>query len=256
MVDADDLDFAVTIAREAGALTRQWFDRAELVVEHKGDGSPVTEADRVAEDLLRTRIRDRFPNDAIVGEEHDDLPGTSGRTWVLDPIDGTKSFTHGVPLYATLVAMVDADGPAVGVIDMPALDETVWAGRGLGCHHNGDPTTVSARREIEGAWLMTSGLRVWAPGAIDRLVEAGLHLRTWADAYGYLLVATGRVDAMVDPVANYWDLAAPAVIVSEAGGTFTDLTGAARADTGSGVATAGGIHTELLALLTGCAATG
>jgi len=249
MVEPDEVTFAVEIAREAGALTRTWFDDPGLAVEHKGDGSPVTEADRAAEVLLRERIEARFPADAIVGEEFADRAGTSGRTWVLDPIDGTKSFTHGVPLFATLVALIDADGPAVGVIDMSALGETVWAGRDLGCHHNGSPTHVNERAELDDAWLMTSGVRVWRPGALERVIDAGVHVRTWADAYGYLLVATGRVDAMVDPVANLWDLAAPAVIVTEAGGTFTDLAGSPTPHTGSGLATNGTIHDRWLTLL-------
>lgn len=247
------MTFAVDIAREAGAITTRWFGTVDLDVEHKGDGSPVTQADREAELLLRRRIEDRFPDDAIIGEEFPDRAGTSGRTWVLDPIDGTKSFTHGVPLFATLLALVDGSGPTIGVIDLPALGETVWAGRGLGCRHNGEPAAVRPRDAIDGSWLMTSGLRVWRPGAIDRLIDAGMHVRTWADAYGYFLVATGQVDAMVDPVANLWDLAAPAVIVAEAGGVFTDLAGEVRADGGSGVASAGGIHTELLRLLEHCA---
>lgn len=250
---ADELTFAVDVAREAGAATRRWFGARDLDVEHKRDGSPVTEADREAEALMRRRIEARFPDDAIIGEEFDDRAGTSGRTWVLDPIDGTKSFTHGVPLFATLLALIDQDGPAIGVIDLPALGDTVWAGRGLGCRHNGETATVAPCVSVDGSWLMTSGLRVWRAGAIDRLIDAGVHLRTWADAYGYFLVATGQVDAMVDPVANLWDLAAPAVIVTEAGGVFTDLSGQVRADGGSGLATAGGIHAELLTLLDGCA---
>ena len=253
MVDQNELDFAVEIAREAGALTRSWFERPDLTVEVKSDGSPVTVADRAAEQLLRDRIVARFPDDAIIGEEQADRVGTSGRTWVLDPIDGTKSFTHGVPLYATLVALVDQDGPAIGVIEMPSVSETVWAGRDLGAHHNGAPTHVSPTSSVSGAWLMTSGLRVWKTGAIDRVLDAGVHLRTWADAYGYALVATGRADAMVDPIANYWDLVAPSVIISEAGGVFTDVVGHDGPDGGSGLATAGPIHDELLELLADCA---
>ncbi|MDH3707486.1 MAG: histidinol phosphate phosphatase [Acidimicrobiia bacterium] len=252
MVEPHEVTFAVEVARDAGAVTKQWFGAADLDIEHKQDGSPVTEADREAELLIRERIEGRFPDDAIVGEEFADRPGTSGRTWVLDPIDGTKSFTHGVPLFATLIALIDEQGPAIGVIDLPVLGETVWAGRGLGCHHNGNPASVAGCDAIQGSWLMTSGLRVWRGAAIDRLVAAGVHIRTWADAYGYFLVATGQVDAMVDPVANVWDLAAPAVIVAEAGGTFTDLEGRFRADGGSGVATAGTIHDDLLRLLDGC----
>ncbi len=252
-----DLDFAVSIARRAGDLTQQHFLQPDLAVDHKGDGSPVTVADRAAERLLREAIGAAYPDDAILGEEEGLAEGTSGRTWILDPIDGTKSFTHGVPLYTNLVALLDDDGPAIGVINVPALGECVWAGRELGCFHSTNATGLDGRRvdlaqpamAVAGTWLMTSGLRVWRGEVIDRLSAAGVHMRTWADAYGYLLVATGRVDAMVDPIANLWDLAAPYVVVTEAGGRFTDLAGADRAEGGNGIATAGPVHDALRVLV-------
>jgi fructose-1,6-bisphosphatase/inositol monophosphatase family enzyme len=131
-VEEDLLRFAVDIAREAGELTLGWFRKDGLVVEGKDDGTPVTIADRSAERLLRERIAAAFPDDSVVGEEESDAVGTSGRTWVLDPIDGTQSFVHGVPLYGNLVSLEDEHGPAIGVVNIPGLDECVWAGRGRG----------------------------------------------------------------------------------------------------------------------------
>ncbi|CAN5717455.1 histidinol-phosphatase [soil metagenome] len=245
------LDDAVELARAAGALTLDWFRRADLVVDRKGDGTPVTEADRGAERLLRAELADRYPDDAVVGEEEDDTPGTSGRRWILDPIDGTKAFTHGVPLYSNLVAVHDEHGPAVGVINLPALGETVYAGRGLGCFCDDRPTRVSDRTEPAGSYLTTSGLASWAWDHLRVVQQAGLTVRTWGDGYGYALVATGRVEVMVDPVAALWDVAAMPVILSEAGGRFSALDGEPGADRGNGLATNGHLHATMLDLLGG-----
>ena len=197
-VDPALVDFAVQIAREAGTLTLQYFRQTDLDVESKGDGTPVTVADREAERLLRDRIAEAFPDDSIVGEEEPDVAGTSGRTWILDPIDGTQSFIHGVPLYANLVALEDDHGPAVGVINVPGLDECVWAGRGRGCFVDGEPTRVGDRTDLRGACVVTSGVDYWpSAAALDAFVGGGAVIRTWGDAYGYVLVATGRADAMV-----------------------------------------------------------
>ena len=160
-VDPALVDFAVQIAREAGTLTLRYFRRTDLDVESKGDGTPVTVADREAERLLRDRIAEAFPDDSVVGEEEPDVAGTSDRTWVLDPIDGTQSFIHGVPLYANLVALEDNYGPAVGVINVPGLDECVWAGRGRGCFVDGDPARVGNRADLRGACVVTSGVDYW-----------------------------------------------------------------------------------------------
>ena len=236
--DPKDLKFAVDIAREAGLLTLDLFRQVDLVVEDKEDGTPVTAADRRAESLLRERIGNAYANDAIVGEEEVDTEGTSGRTWVLDPIDGTQSFVHGVPLYANLVALEDEYGSAVGVINIPALDECVWAGRGLGCFVNGEPTQVSMKTDISGACIVTSGIDYWPSTVLlDQLVTAGALIRTWGDAYGYVLVATGRAHAMVDPIVNRWDVAPMLTILPEAGGVFTDLSGKVTAEGGDALAT-------------------
>ena len=249
--DPDDLAFAIELAVEAGDSTLTWFQNTSLTVDHKGDGSPVTIADRDAESLVRARLADRFPDDAVVGEEHEDTDGTTGRRWVVDPIDGTKAFTRGVPLYSTLIALIDEHGPAVGVIHLPGLGETVAAGRGLGATFNGEPCRVSDHASLDGAYATTSGFGYWPPDALGRVLDSDLVFRTWGDAYGYALVATGRAEAMIDPLANPWDVAPMAVIIPEAGGRFSNYDGVERADSWerySGVATNGAIHDDLIAL--------
>jgi histidinol phosphatase-like enzyme (inositol monophosphatase family) len=243
------LDQAVALARMAGDSTLPYFRSVELEVERKEDDTPVTVADRNAERLLRQELEVLFPDDAIVGEEEDDRAGTSGRTWIIDPIDGTKAFTHGVPLYSTLLAAIDEHGPLLGVICLPALPETVWAGRGLGCFLEGEPCHVSEHDDPVGAYVTASAIRNWPTGALDATHDAGAFVRTWGDAYGYALVATGRVEAMVDHEAAIWDLAPMPVIITEAGGRFTDLDGVEQADGGSGLATNGLLHDRFLALL-------
>lgn len=247
-VDADVLSAAVEIVREAGELTLSFFRASDLVVDEKDDGTPVTAADRGAERLIRERLAARFPDDSVVGEEEAAQHGTSGRRWVIDPIDGTKAFSHGVPLYTNLLALEDEHGPAIGVVNMPALGETVWAGRGLGCFCNGEVARVSNRTELAGAWVMTSGFGNWPTALYERVNAAGIHLRTWGDGYGYALVATGRVDAMIDPTVNLWDVAPMPVILAEAGGRFTSTSGDPSAGAGSGVASNGVLHDQLLEL--------
>jgi histidinol phosphatase-like enzyme (inositol monophosphatase family) len=233
----------------AGESTLPYFRSVELEVEHKDDHTPVTVADRGAERLLRKELEALFPDDAIVGEEEHDKAGTSGRTWIIDPIDGTKAFTHGVPLYATLLAATDEHGPLLGVICLPALPEVVWAGRGLGCFLEGERCHVSEHDALVGAYVTAGALRNWPEGALDATHAAGAFVRTWGDAYGYALVATGRVEAMVDHEAAVWDLAPMPVIIGEAGGRFTDLAGADTHEGGSGLATNGRLHDRFLELL-------
>ncbi len=239
----------MAFARAAGDLTLHFFRSGSLVVDDKADGTPVTEADRGAERLLREMIGARYPDDAIVGEEEADLAGTSGRRWVVDPIDGTKAFTRGVPLYCNLVAVEDDRGPAVGVINLPALGETVYAGRGLGCWCNDSPTHVNDTADLARAYLTTSGFDGWPDTLLSAALRSSLKLRTWGDGYGYALVATGRCEAMVDLVVAEYDVAPMPVILAEAGGRFTDLHGRPGATGGSGLATNGRLHDELLTLL-------
>jgi histidinol-phosphatase len=253
-VDPKLLDQAVGFARAAGDLTLGWFNHAELTVDAKGDGTPVTQADKAAERLLRELIAEAFPDDSIIGEEEDDLLGTSARRWVIDPIDGTKAFTHGVATYSNLLYLEDEHGPAIGIINLPALGETVYAARGLGCFLDGGPVRVSGHDRLEGAHLCCTGFHEWTPEMFDRVQRAGVQLRTWGDAYGYALVASGRVEAMFDPVLAWWDIAALTVIVPESGGTLTRWDGSAeqpRADDElhSAIASNGRFHDQLVELL-------
>lgn len=243
------LDLAVALAHQAGDFTLPFFRSVELEVEHKDDDTPVTEADRGAERLLREELGLAFPDDAVVGEEEAPTPGSSGRTWVIDPIDGTKAFTHGVPLYSTLLAAADEHGPLLGVIHLPALPETVYAGRGLGCFLEGERCHVSDHATVEGAYVTASALRNWPTGALEATHDAGAFVRTWGDGYGYALVATGRVEAMVDHEAAVWDLGPMPVVIGEAGGRMSDLQGRGSITTGNGLATNGRLHDEFLALL-------
>jgi len=245
----DDLDLAVQLLRAAGERTLRWFRASDLEVERKGDGTPVTAADRDAERFLRDQLAEAFPHDAVLGEEEAPTAGTSGRRWILDPIDGTKAFTCGVPLYSNLMALEDEHGIAVGVINLPALGETVWAGRGLGCFSDRGPARVSEQASVDGAYVMSSSLAHWPAGAVTRFDAAGAVLRTWGDGYGYALVATGRVAAMVDPVVEPYDIGPMPVILAEAGGRFTDLSGVVGIEGGSGVGSNGHVHDAVLELL-------
>ena len=249
--DAELLNEAVELACEAGRLTLDWFNDHELSVRRKDDGSPVTDADKAAETLLREALSKRFPNDAVIGEEFPEEQGTSGRTWIIDPIDGTRSFVRGVPLYTTLLAMIDQHGPAIGVAAVPPLDEAVWAGRGLGCYHNGRRCQVSPQTELGRSYLCASGFEWWPESAFDRVRKTGARMRTWGDGYGYVLVATGRTEAMIDPGLNLWDIAPMLVIIPEAGGQITQWNGSTTAGAGDWLTTNGTFHEELLTLLNG-----
>ncbi|MEO6318949.1 MAG: inositol monophosphatase family protein [Acidimicrobiales bacterium] len=250
-IDQATLDTAVALLRDAGERTLRWFRAADLEVERKGDGTPVTAADKDAERFLREQLADAFPGDAILGEEEAPTAGTTGRRWIIDPIDGTKAFTCGVPLYSNLLALEDEHGSAIGVVNLPALGETVWAGRGLGCWSEQGRARVSDHPTLRGGYVMSSSLSHWPPGRVAALEAAGAVLRTWGDGYGYALVATGRAAAMFDPTVEPYDVGPMPVLLAEAGGRFTDLAGATTIESGSGVASNGHIHDELLALLRG-----
>jgi histidinol phosphatase-like enzyme (inositol monophosphatase family) len=254
------LDLALAAVREAGQLTLSYFSRSDLAVELKADDSPVTVADRQAEELLRARVGAKFPNDAILGEEFPERPGTSGYRWILDPIDGTKSFIHGVPLYGTLVGVEFQQRSVVGVIAMPALDECVYAAVGQGAwhvRHGGPPVRarVSESTRLAEALFCTSDDTHWRglgrQAVLDRLQAAVRLSRTWGDCYGYLLVATGRAELMVDPAMSVWDAAALQPVLEEAGGTFTNWRGEPTIHSGEGIATNGKILSEVLSLVGG-----
>ena len=257
------LQFAVDIAREAGKRTLNWFCDAELPIEQKSDGTPVTLADRDAEEHLRRRIAEQFPEDHIEGEEFDAVEGTSGYRWMLDPIDGTKSFIRGVPLYTTLVAVLKGDAPQIGVICVPAMDEMIFAEIGTGCwHHVGEDkprlAQVSQIAELSEALFLTTDVQSFSDSrahdarSVYLQLESACRLtRTWGDAYGYLLVATGRAEVMIDPEMDLWDSAALQPVITEAGGSFTDWQGQPTIHSGDSIATNAALSEQVLAMTRG-----
>ena len=223
----DLLDVALEAAYLAGRRTLAYFNTG-VAVETKSDDTPVTCADREAEQVIRARIAKSFPDHCILGEEGGDTRGSDTRyRWIIDPIDGTKSFIHGVPLYGVLIG-VEVNGSAdIGVTYLPALDEMVYATRGGGCHWNGRPARVSNVTRLEDAALTTSSATsCWERSdAFERLSARTRLNRGWGDCYGYVLVATGRAEIMLDPRMNPWDCAPFVPILREAGGRFCTWAG-------------------------------
>jgi len=248
------LDFATELAEEAGRITLRHFGG---VVQHdsKGDGTPVTVADREAEQLIRRRVESRYAEHSILGEEYGESNEGARVRWILDPIDATRSFMRGVPLYGVLIGIEVEGESAVGVAHFPPLAETVAAGSGLGCRWNGRPCRVSAVDRLEDAVVCTTDVEriLTRPEGAGwrRLQQRAAFSRTWGDCYGHALVATGRVEAQVDPVMAPWDAGPFLTIVTEAGGRFTTLQNEATLHGGSGVSTNGLLHDEVLGELAG-----
>lgn len=245
----DLLDFAVDLARGAGAITLKYFRHAPRT-DTKADGSFVTIADREVEEYLRRSIAEKFPEDGLLGEEEGERAGSSGRRWIVDPIDGTFSFVHGVGFYGVMIGL-EIDGQAcVGVVNLPALDEIVYAAKGLGCFYNGQAARVSQTATLEESLLLSTDFGTCAQygfgEAADALQRRAKARRTWGDCYGHVLVATGRADIMVDPVMNVWDCAALLPIVEEAGGTFTDWGGVPTIHGGNAISTNGVLFAEVM----------
>lgn len=266
---AERLTAALRWAEEAGNETLKFFRNSSLDVDRKGDGSPVTAADRASETLLRERIAELFPDDAILGEEFGETPGTSGYRWVLDPIDGTKSFIHGVPLYTTLIAVLE-DKPEgetgeslLGIIHSPATRETVWApAGGQTWYRDGDAEPVKAQvsdtDSLEKSLFLTTDVDDYdvreAGDATEMLIELAHKsrvTRTWGDAYGYLMVATGRAEVMIDPALSLWDAAALQPILEGAGGSFTDWQGNPTIHSNEAVATNAALKETILGMTKG-----
>ena len=247
-------EFAKHCARQAGQLTLQYFQKS-IDVERKADATPVTLADRETEQLLRRQISADFPNDAILGEEFGETVGSSGFRWIVDPIDGTKSFISGVPLYGTLVGIEHGGEAVAGVIEIPALAESVAAARGGGSwYQSGDQTPVpakvaSARGLDEGLFVTTQrdSFDQRGAGAVFTELESRAGItRSWGDCYGYLLVATGRALLMVDPFVSVWDAAALQPIIEEAGGVFADWYGKPTIHSGDSLATTKELSGEII----------
>lgn len=230
--DLDTLmDFAVRAAVGAGRITQTHFGSA--AVSFKGDGSEITLADTGSEAFLREMIAERFPEHGIFGEEGSRVESAGRYRWIIDPIDGTRSFAAGVPLYGILLAL-EVDGvPRVGCCHIPAIGDTVVAAVGAGCWHDGKRASVSECDRIADARVVTSGLEYWRDWAtpfgragFDRLVSDCRFARTWGDCFGYVLIATGRADIFVDPACGaLWDFAPIGPIISEAGGRFATIAG-------------------------------
>jgi histidinol phosphatase-like enzyme (inositol monophosphatase family) len=246
------LEFSVALARGAGEITLKYF-RRQPQTSTKADGSYVTVADREAEAYLRRQIAERFPDDSVLGEEEGEHTGRSGRRWIVDPIDGTFAFVHGVPFYGVLIAC-EIDGEAsVGVINIPALDELVAAAKSCGCFLNGAPARVSTINRLEDALVLSTDFNACARygfgDAAELLQARAKSSRTWGDCYGYVLVATGRAEVMLDPVMNLWDCAPLLPIMEEAGGTFTDCRGVRTIDGGNSIATNGLLFEEVMSMV-------
>jgi histidinol-phosphatase len=246
------LDFAVDAAWQAGQLTLAHF-QTSIAVEWKRDHSPVTAADRGSEQLLRRLIECRFPDHAIVGEEFGETDRDSQYRWIIDPIDGTRSFIQGVPLYGVLIGLEIAGDPVVGVVHFPALHEVVAAARGEGCRWNGRLARVSSVGSLDESLLVHTDAAEFArQGHADtwqRLQIATHTQRSWGDCYGHCLVATGRAEIMLDPVLSAWDAAPLLPILQEAGGTFTDWSGKATIYGRNGLSTNGLLLDAILKIM-------
>jgi histidinol-phosphatase len=254
------LDFAVAVAAEAGELILRHYGDSDLAIEHKRDASPVTAADRESEQLIRDRVSGSWPGDGVLGEEFAETRGSSGYRWILDPVDGTKSFIHHVPLFGTLIGLEHEGVMVAGVCRMPALDEVVYGGVGLGAWwqqgvEEPRAARVSSVETLEEALFCTTTITGWKTTGLqsvfDSLCAAAGLVRGWSDCYGHLLVATGRADVMVDPEMNAWDAAAFLPILEAAGGHFVTLEGRAVIDGGNGLSVNAAIRDEVLEVIAG-----
>jgi histidinol-phosphatase len=256
----EDLALALELCDLADQITLARFRAADLAVETKPDMTPVTEADREVERVIRERLAIVRPADAVVGEEFGASGGDAARRWIIDPIDGTKNYVRGVPIWATLLALQVDAATTVGAVSAPALGRRWWAARGSGafCRDglgDGAPRRlqVSSIGELRDASLSWAGIEDWEGiGRLDAILALGRacwRTRGYGDLWSYMLVAEGAAEIGLDAEVSLWDLAAPQVIVEEAGGRFTDLGGVSRADGGSGLATNGRLHDAALAFV-------
>ncbi len=243
------IEVARIAARRGGEQTLEYF-RKSIKVELKDDDSPVTLADRMAEEVMRTEIFEHYPDHGILGEELGHSNSDHRIQWILDPIDGTISYIHGIPLYTTLIGITIDDKPAAGVIYAPALDEMCDGAIGNGAYFNGEPCHARMTSRMEEATLITTDFVNIKKYGFEEpfffLHDRCRYHRTWGDAYGHMMVAAGRADIMIDPVLNIWDSAALLPIVNESGARFTGLNGEERIDAGNAVSATAGLHPEVL----------
>jgi len=256
----DDLALALELADVADAITLGRFRAEDLVVETKPDLTPVSEADRGVERALRERLAGVRPQDTVFGEEYGGVDKSAARRWIVDPIDGTKGYVRGMPVWATLLALEQDGEMVVGIVSAPALGRRWWAARGAGAFtadlSGGEPrpVRVSGIRDLADAQMCFGGFEEWRQTerlpALLALAEQCWRTRGYGDFWQYMLVAEGAAEIALDPAVSVWDVAAPMVIVQEAGGRFTDLSGAESAAGGSGIATNGLVHEAARLILT------
>ncbi|MCF6389059.1 histidinol-phosphatase [Mycobacterium sp. MBM] len=253
---SDDLDLALQLADQADTLTMARFGALDLHVETKPDLTPVTDADKGAEEALRAALATARPDDSVFGEEFGGATVSTGRQWVIDPIDGTKNFVRGVPVWCTLIALITDGVPVVGVISAPALGRRWWAGAGLGAHTSFGGTArrirVSGVGELSAASLSYSDLTTgWDERreSFLKLTDAVWRVRAYGDFWSYCLVAEGAVDIACEPEVKVWDIAPLDILIREAGGRFTSIDGVAGPHGGSALATNGHLHEAVLAAL-------
>jgi histidinol-phosphatase len=258
---ADDLALAHLLADTADAISTTRFRALDLRVEAKPDLTPVSDADTAVEKAVRATLARARPRDGVLGEEFGRSVAAAGpgsRYWVIDPIDGTKNFVRGVPIWATLIALMEGDTPVVGLVSAPALGRRWWAARGLGAfagkhQHAATRISVSSVRKLTDASFCYASLNGWADmGRLDQMMDILLGVwrsRAYGDFYGYMLLAEGALDAMAEPELSLWDMAALIPIVTEAGGRITDLDGRPTGDKSSVVGTNGLLHESVLAAL-------
>jgi histidinol-phosphatase len=255
-----DLVLALGLANTADLITLDRAGAADLRVNRKPDRTPVTDADLAVEDAIRTVLRAQRPQDMVLGEERGGPDAQAGRVWLLDPIDGTKNFLRGVPVWATLIALVERGRPVVGVISAPALRRRWWAAAAAGAHTrdvhgNIRAITVSGVGELTDAYISTTHLGSWVAHhsreSYLSLVDATWENRAFGDFWQHCLVAEGAIDVAAEPVVSSWDVAAVQVLVEQAGGRFTDLHGIARYNGGTALSSNGLLHDAALAMLRG-----
>ncbi|MFV8165713.1 histidinol-phosphatase [Mycobacterium sp. 134] len=255
---ADDMALALELADQADALTMDRFGALDLHIETKPDLTPVTDADRGAEEALRDSLAAARPDDTVFGEEFGGTTTLTGRQWVIDPIDGTKNFVRGVPVWCTLIALLDDGVPTIGVVSAPALARRWWAGLGQGAFGSFAGATrklsVSGVTDLASASLSYSDLTTGWEHRRDRFVEltdAVWRVRAYGDFWSYCMVAEGAVDIACEPEVKLWDIAPLDILIREAGGTFTSIDGAEGPHGGSALATNGPLHAAVLDRLAG-----
>jgi histidinol-phosphatase len=240
-----DLQLALELADAADAITMRFFRSASLAVRTKDDRSPVSEADEAVERTLRETLQRARPGDGILGEEFG-VSGATSRRWILDPIDGTKNYVRGIPVFGTLIALEENGRVMTGVVSAPAIARRWWASHGEGAFCNGNPLRVSRVEAIENAYLSSYAIE-YLP-----LAQRSARPFPFSDFWSHMLVAEGALDVAIEPRLAAWDCGPLIVIVEEAGGRFTDMRGNARVDGGSGVSTNGLLHDAVLEALRKC----